>query len=136
MLASVCAEVSGVAVLRLVPPARLGKLCAALSRLPANDAGGTDTNKFASDTKVSGTRRIYMQVSAGSIYRSITTLVNVRYRYFTISRYFDIYRVSNHHTILDDVSYRSDAELYRTIRYIKNRRYRCIARNLDIVIPR
>jgi len=37
MLAMVWAEVR-VDVLRLVPPVRLGKLWAALSRLPANDA--------------------------------------------------------------------------------------------------
>ena len=51
MLARVWAEVR-VAVLRDVPPARDGKLWAADSRLPANDAAGMDIDKFISGTNL------------------------------------------------------------------------------------
>ena len=40
---------------------------------------------------------LHLDTSAGSIYRSIAILVNVRYRYLMVSRYFDI---SNDQTIL------------------------------------
>ena len=66
-----------------------------------------------------------------SIYRSIATLVNVRYRYFMISRYFDMSSIEwgvRYLTI-----YRSGVGIVRFDTY-KNCGYRSIAQNLDIAI--